>query len=88
MREDSPDIQPFVRASGIRPGDEVVLVRGSRGRGPETGPGYEREVRARYLGGDELNVICELLEDDPNGGSPTKTGETGCWHGESFIRPC
>jgi len=27
-------------------GDEVVLIRGSRGRGPESGPGFERRLRA------------------------------------------
>lgn len=80
------DIPFFARNSGIQPGQEVVLVRGSRGRGPESGPGFEREVRARYLGGDEVNIFCELLEDDPHGGAPNRTGEVGCWHGESFIR--
>ncbi len=80
------DIPRFVRSTGIQPGQDVILIRGSRGRGPETGPGFEREVRARYLGGDELNIICELLQDDPHGGIPTKAGEIGCWHGESFIK--
>ncbi len=79
-------ILPYVRSNGIAPGDEVILVRGSRGRGPETGPGFERKVRAKYLGGDAVNVFCELLEDDPHGGAPTKAGETGMWHGDSFIQ--
>ena len=86
MQQNIFDIPPFERSNGIRPGDEVILVRGSRGRGPETGPGFEREVRARYLGGDAVNVICQLLEDDPHGGIPTRAGEIGCWHGDSFIK--
>lgn len=82
------DVTNSERPDGIRPGDEVVLVRGSRGRGPESGPGYERQVRARYLGGQNGMVQCELLEDDPNAGTaPFKAGEVGWWHGESFIRP-
>lgn len=76
----------YTRSSGIKPGDEVILIRGSRGRGPETGYGFERKVRARYLGGDEINVICELLEDDPHGGMPNKVGERGVWHGDSFLQ--
>lgn len=79
-------ILPYVRDSGISPGDEVVLIRGGRGRGPETGHGFEREVRAKYLGGDSANVFCELLEDDPHGIAPNKAGETGLWHGDSFLR--
>lgn len=82
-------VAPYKRPDGIQVGDEVVLIRGSRGRGPETGPGFEREVRARYLGGNgPLDVVCELLEDDPNATTlPFRAGETGVWHGESFIRP-
>lgn len=80
--------KPYTRPDGIVPGDEVVLVRGGRGRGPETGPGFEREVRARYLGGSRHEVHCELLEADPHATvKPDRAGETGIWHGESFIRP-
>lgn len=86
MSENNSTIPAYGRKTGTLPGDEVILIRGGRGRGPETGYGFEREVRAKYLGGDEINVICELLEDDPHGGSPNKAGETGVWHGESFIR--
>ena len=78
-------VLPYVRSSGIAPGDDVSLVRGSRGRGPETGSGFERKVRAKYLGGDAVNVICALLEDDPHGGAPNNAGEIGVWHGDSFL---
>lgn len=78
----------YTRSSGIRPGDEVTLIRGSRGRGPDSGPGYERKVKARYVAGDAFNVVCELLEDDPDATTaPFRRGERGLWHGESFVRP-
>ena len=66
-------------------GTEVILTRGSRGR--KTGPGHEREIRAKYIGAHGHLVICKLLEDDPNGVvSPFKCGETGFWE-RSAIRP-
>ncbi|WP_126447979.1 hypothetical protein [Sulfuricystis multivorans] len=75
------EIAPHERPDGIKPGDEVILRRGSCGRGPETGPGYGRDVRARYLDGNEFYVFCELLEDDPGASVPPfKAGEEGCWH--------
>ncbi len=81
--------QNYVRPSGIQPGDAVWLIRGSRGRGPGSGPGHERRVRARYLGGDAYNVVCELLEEDPVAVSaPLHKGGIGVWHGESFLAPC
>jgi hypothetical protein len=79
--------RPYQRADGIKVGDEVVLVRGARGRGPESGPGCERAIRALYVGGNRFNVYCELLEDDPHATvAPFKSGERGLWHGYSFIR--
>jgi hypothetical protein len=82
-------LTPYQRADGIKVGDEVILIRGSRGRGPDSGPGFERQVRARYLGGNgPLDLKCELLEDDPHATvAPFKAGEVGIWHGESFIKP-
>lgn len=67
-------------------GDEVVLIRGSRGRGPESGPGFERRLRAKYVGARKNMVRCVLLEDDPNAtGKPFKAGEAGWWHGRLFV---
>jgi hypothetical protein len=82
-------VTPYQRPDGIRVGDEVVLIRGSRGRGPESGPGFERRLRARYLGGDGPHMVtCALLEDDPNATcAPFHAGEIGTWHGELFIQP-
>lgn len=78
----------YQREDGIMVGDEVILTRGSRGRGPESGSGFERDIRARYIGGDQHNVRCILLEDDPNATvAPFKAGEAGTWNGYSFIRP-
>lgn len=68
-------------------GQEVTLIRGSRGR--PTGPGCERLVRARLDSIDAVgNVCCTLLEDDPLATvSPNKAGESGQWHGMSFLAP-
>jgi hypothetical protein len=71
----------------MRFGDEVILTRGSRGRGPDSGPGFERELRARYIGARGNTVYCELLEDDPFATvAPFRKGGRGHWHGRSFIR--
>lgn len=73
-------------------GQEVILLRGSRGR--FTGPGCERQVRARLDSIDVCQLVrCTLLEDDPLATmAPIKTGESGCWHGLSFLQvglaPC
>lgn len=68
----------------LHAGQEIVLVRGSRGR--PYGPGCERRVRARLVSATPYNVIAELLEDDPDATTrPTKAGEQGVWHGLSFI---
>lgn len=65
---------------------EITLIRGSRGRGPESGPGYERRLRARYIGAHGNMVQCQLLEDDPAASVPPyKAGEIGWWHGRSFV---
>lgn len=48
-------------------GDEVVLIRGSRGRGPESGPGFERRLRAKYVGARKNMVRCVLLESPQHG---------------------
>ena len=72
----------------MRFGDEVVLTRGGRGRGPASGPGYERQVRARYLGARGHQVFCALIEDDPNGVvSPFRAGETGWWGRSAIAKP-
>lgn len=71
----------------MRIGEEVILIRGNAWRGPESGPGFGREVKARYLGSDGEVVECMLLEDDPHAvTAPIKAGEIGWWHGRSFIR--
>ncbi|GIK74550.1 MAG: hypothetical protein BroJett021_35380 [Chloroflexota bacterium] len=67
-------------------GDEVTLIRGSRGRGAESGPGFERRLRARYVGARKNMVRCILLEDDPHATVPPyKAGDAGWWHGRSFV---
>lgn len=68
----------------LQPGQEIILLRGSRGR--STGPGCERRVRARLVSATPYNVIANLLDDDPDATTrPTKAGEQGVWHGLSFI---
>jgi hypothetical protein len=61
-------------------GMPVTLHRGNPGRGPESGPGYGRKVKARIIGLVGSRVECELAEDDPNAvGSPCRVGESGAW---------
>ena len=68
----------------LQPGQEITLLRGSRGR--PHGPGCERRVRARLVSATPYNVIATLLDDDPVATTrPTKAGEQGVWHGLSFI---
>lgn len=69
-------------------GEELRLIRGSRGR--LNGPGCERQVRAKLISIDPLmNLVCTLLEDDPLAtAKPNKAGESGVWHGLSFIADC
>ena len=77
-----------IETDGYEIGEEVVLVRGSRGRGPESGPGFERRIRAQFLGVENGVIHCMLLEDDPNADTPPfKAGEEGWWHGASFLEP-
>lgn len=65
-------------------GQEIVLVRGARGR--VAGIGCERRVRARLISASPYEVHAVLLEDDAlAGASPKKAGEAGVWHGLSFI---
>lgn len=65
-------------------GEEIRLRRGGRGR--TVGPGCERLVRARLDRLDGHNVFATLLEDDPLATTdPKRTGESGVWHGLSFI---
>lgn len=65
-------------------GQEIILVRGSRGR--VDGPGRERRVRARLVSATTTNVHAVLLEDDPLATTaPYKAGEAGVWHGLSFL---
>lgn len=69
-----------------RVGQEVFILRGSRGR--VEGPGHERKVRARL---DRVGRVCinaTLLEDDPHATvAPFKAGHQGVWHGHSFVVP-
>lgn len=68
----------------LQAGQEIVLLRGSRGR--SNGPGHERRVRARLVSASPSIVEAVLLEDDIAAtNAPTKAGETGVWHGLSFI---
>lgn len=68
----------------LRKGQEIVLLRGSRGR--TNGPGCERRVRALLISATPHNVAAELLQDDPLATvAPQKTGERGIWHGLSFV---
>lgn len=65
-------------------GQEVVLLRGSRGR--LDAMGRERRVRARLDDANAHMIHATLLEDDPHASSPPfKAGETGSWHGLSFV---
>jgi aromatic ring-cleaving dioxygenase len=66
-------------------GQEVILIRGGRGR--TTGPGCERKVRARLNSIDPMgNVLCTLLENDSLATTyPHKAGECGNWSGLSFL---
>lgn len=66
-------------------GMEIKLIRGSRGR--TQGPGMEREVRAVLDGVENGMVFATLLEDDPMATvKPTKAGDSGVWHGLSFVK--
>lgn len=65
-------------------GQEFRLRRGSRGR--TVGEGCDRIVRARLDRVENQMVFATLLEDDPLAtAAPKKTGESGIWHGLSFI---
>jgi hypothetical protein len=65
-------------------GQVITLLRGSRTR--NTGPGCLRRVRATLLSASPGNLHAVLLEDDPLATArPNKTGESGTWHGLSFI---
>lgn len=67
-------------------GKEVGIRRGSRFRA--FGPGCERIVRARL---DKVECECvhaTLLDDDPLATlGPMKAGESGVWHGLTFVAP-
>lgn len=68
----------------LREGQEIVLLRGARGR--TSGPGCERRVRALLISATPHNVAAELLQDDPLAtAAPQKAGEKGVWHGLSFV---
>lgn len=63
-------------------GRVVHIQRGNPLRGPDTGAGYGRLVKARIVGFGENahDVRCTLLEDDGNSvGGPSKQGEEGQW---------
>lgn len=63
-------------------GIPVLIERGNPSRGPETGPGHGRMVKAKIVGFGEVGhqIYCQLLEDDPHAvGGPTRAGEEGFW---------
>lgn len=63
-------------------GKPVFIHRGNPARGPETGPGYGRLVRAKLLAAPCFTheAECELLEDDPAAvGGACKAGDIGYW---------
>lgn len=67
-------------------GKEVLIIRGSRGK--TDGPGRERAVRCMLDAVDGQMVHATLLEDDPDATvAPRNCGDSGTWHGHSFVRP-
>lgn len=78
VRDDAGHLRELV-------GKEITLIRGSRGR--TRGPGMEREVRAMLDAVEGGMVFATLLEDDPLATvKPHKAGESGVWHGRSFVK--
>lgn len=67
-------------------GKEVLIIRGSRGK--SSGPGRERAVRCMLDAVDGQMVHATLLEDDQDATcAPWHCGDSGTWHGHSFVRP-
>lgn len=67
-------------------GKEVLIIRGSRGK--TDGPGRERAVRCMLDAVDGQMVHATLLEDDHDATcAPWHCGDSGTWHGHSFVRP-
>lgn len=66
-------------------GKAIVLVRGSSSR--LSGPGCKRQVSARLNRVEGGMVFATLLQDDPLAATPPyKSGESGIWHGLSFVK--
>lgn len=66
-------------------GQPITLHRGSRSR--TSGPGCNRFVSARLDRVEGIMVFATLLQDDPMAGTaPYKSGESGMWHGLSFVK--
>ena len=67
-------------------GKEVLIIRGSRGK--TDGPGRERAVRCMLDAVDGQMVHATLLGEDQDATcAPWHCGDSGTWHGHSFVRP-
>ena len=60
-------------------GTKVWVLRGNPNRGPETGYGYGRNVKGVLIGAYHKQCLVRLEQDDPDGGTPHKAGESGWW---------
>lgn len=80
------DHRPYMNDLNHLLGQEVLIIRGSRGK--TDGPGRERAVRCMLDAVEGQMVHATLLEDDPDATvAPWRCGDTGTWHGRSFVRP-
>jgi len=68
-------------------GDKVLILRGSPGRGPETGPGYGRRVRATLIGARGNQIRARLDQDDPGSAFAdlSHRGDVGWWDRSAAI---